>query len=135
MGHSSVSSSTYSCLLHLFRLACTAERPPAPQPDGLTVTMRPYQLQSLAFMLEMEALVEPPRSGSGTVTGSDAGGGAAAGTGPGPSTSNTAGAGGSAPELDAAADPDRGDPGGYRRLFWVPITAASGHRFCGLLRG
>lgn len=30
------------------------EMPAAPQPPGLTVTMRPYQLQSLQFMLDRE---------------------------------------------------------------------------------
>lgn len=32
----------------------TQERPEAPQPAGLAVTLRPYQRQSLHFMLECE---------------------------------------------------------------------------------
>ncbi|KAG2441423.1 hypothetical protein HYH02_010011 [Chlamydomonas schloesseri] len=135
----------------LLEYMVSAERPPAPQPDGLTVTMRPYQLQSLAFMLEMEALVEPPTrpaaagsgSGSGSGSGPDSEAGGAAAAGAGPPTSNAAaegaGAGGGAVEaggasgrpglLHPAADPEGGTPGGYRRLFWAPITAASGQRF------
>jgi hypothetical protein len=34
----------------------TGERPAAGTPAGLTVTLRNYQLQSLSFMLEIEAL-------------------------------------------------------------------------------
>ena len=33
----------------------SGERKAAPQPDGLTVKMRGYQLQSLQFMLDAEA--------------------------------------------------------------------------------
>ena len=35
----------------------SSERPAASQPDGLTVKMRGYQLQSLQFMLAAEARV------------------------------------------------------------------------------
>lgn len=34
--------------------ALPGERPAAPQPAGLTVTLRPYQLQSLQFMIDAE---------------------------------------------------------------------------------
>ncbi|KXZ53508.1 hypothetical protein GPECTOR_7g958 [Gonium pectorale] len=83
----------------------SGERPAVPQPPGLTVTMRPYQLQSLAFMLEMERLVDSPA-------------GAGSGGGEGPSTSRAAAVDPADPDA-----PDGGNPGGYRRLFWVPITA------------
>lgn len=40
------------------RCLCSGERSAAVQPAGLTVQLRPYQLQSLAFMLEHEQLVD-----------------------------------------------------------------------------
>ncbi|KAG2497725.1 hypothetical protein HYH03_004461 [Edaphochlamys debaryana] len=73
----------------------SGERPPAEQPAGLTVTMRPYQLQSLAFMLEAEAAVTEEEQGAAAAAS--------------PST------------LASLADPD-GVEGGFRRFFWLPIT-------------
>ncbi|KAG2455031.1 hypothetical protein HYH02_000856 [Chlamydomonas schloesseri] len=55
---------------------------------------------------------------------------AAAGAGADGGAVETGGASGGPDVLEPAADPEGGTPGGYRRLFWVPITAASGRRFC-----
>ncbi|GIL83947.1 hypothetical protein Vretimale_10963 [Volvox reticuliferus] len=92
----------------------SGERPAVEQPPGLTVTMRPYQLQSLAFMLELERLVDGP--------GAWAGAGAELSTHVGPTAGITS-------PPDAADAPDGGCPGGFRRLFWLPITNSQGQRY------
>ncbi|GLC42798.1 hypothetical protein PLESTM_001380900 [Pleodorina starrii] len=94
----------------------SGERAAAQQPPGLTVAMRPYQLQSLAFMLDLERLVDTPAL---AVEGSAAG----------PSTSANSAAGEAAGEVDPADVPDGGCPGGYRRLFWLPVTNSRGQRY------
>ncbi|GLC36509.1 hypothetical protein PLESTB_000156300 [Pleodorina starrii] len=94
----------------------SGERVAAQQPPALTVAMRPYQLQSLAFMLDLERLVDTPAL-------------AEEGSAAGPSTSADSAAGEAAGEVDPADAPDGGCPGGYRRLFWLPVTNSRGQRY------
>lgn len=86
------------------------ERPAVEQPPGLApgIALRPYQLQSLAFMLEMERLVDRPAG------------------------RHVAGAAGVSGGGVDPADPDAADggcPGGYRRLLWVPVSNGRGQRY------
>ncbi len=108
---SAVSPSPRSSLPTLAPFGTPAgERPAVAQPPGLApgIALRPYQLQSLAFMLEVERLVDRPAGRHVAGVPGVSGGG-----------------------VDAA-DPDAADggcPGGYRRLLWVPVSGGRGQRY------
>ncbi|GLI60102.1 hypothetical protein VaNZ11_002121 [Volvox africanus] len=104
----------YKTINKLLSFMQSGERPAIEQPPGLTVTMRAYQLQSLAFMVELERLVDCPDPWAGA--------GAGRSTHSWPTT-------GIASPPDAADAPDGGCPGGFRRMFWLPITNSQRQRY------
>ncbi|GIL56371.1 hypothetical protein Vafri_11730 [Volvox africanus] len=104
----------YKTINKLLGFMQSGERPAMEQPLGLTVTMRAYQLQSLAFMVELERLVDGPDAWAGA--------GAGLSMHAWPTT-------GIASPPDAADEPDGGCPGGFRRMFWLPITNSQGQRY------